>query len=78
MARSWGRGVEYHSKVFDKGRRPTRHIKSPQAKAGVRRLRLTLVVVGLTIAFCAWSYRDTSPQRERAEPSTPDIRLMKF
>jgi hypothetical protein len=78
MARSWGRGVEYHSKVFDKGRRPRRHIKSPQAKAGVRRLRLTLVVVGLTIAFCAWSYRDTSPQRERAEPSTPDIGLMKF
>jgi hypothetical protein len=53
MARSWGRGVEYHSTVFGKGRRPRRHIKSPQAKAGVHRLRLTLVlVVGLTIAFC--------------------------
>ena len=72
--RPQGGRVNEYTPVFHKGRRPRRTIKSVKAKAGVRRLRLTLVVVvGLTIAFCAWSYRDTTPQRERAAPLTPDL-----
>jgi hypothetical protein len=39
-----------HSKVFDKGRRPRRHLKSQQAHKGVRRLRTMLLIIAMIAA----------------------------
>lgn len=68
-----GRPKEFNP-VFHKGRRPRRTIKSAEAKAGVRHLRLVLVAIaGLTVVCGGWLHWTQATKRDRTGPSAPAL-----
>jgi hypothetical protein len=71
MARRVAVRAQQLTMTWDKGRRPRRHIRSKQAKAGTRALRgLVLLITALLAALMAVSYFQGLGLNKRPERSS--------